>query len=126
VSEPERLTTDILVHRMIDTITFAARDATGCDRAYWAMTREWKSVVATERTDEEKKADCLAILRDHIDNIARGRVGQTNAPLRFYADMLVLGRQLLPRRCGDPLGRLAILPAYHAVACWIGAPPPPG
>src|ERR1700722_2348702 len=110
------LTREIVAQRMAD-VAFAARfEMTDCDRAYWAMIGQWKSIVATAKTDEEKRVDCLAILRDHIDHLAHARAGQTNAPLRFYADMFVLARQLKPRRPFDPLGRLAIMPAFDTVA----------
>jgi hypothetical protein len=118
-----RLTREIVAQRMVE-VAFAARiEMTGCDRAYWAMIGQWKSILATAKTDEEKRADCLAILRDHIDHLAYARAGQTNAPLRFYADMFVLARQLKPRRPFDPLGRLAIMPAFDTVARWLNACP---
>jgi hypothetical protein len=86
------LTCEIAAQQMVD-VAFAARiEMTDCDRTYWAMIGQWKSIVITAKTDEEKRSDFLGILQYHIDHLAHAREGQTNAPLRFYADMSVLAR----------------------------------
>jgi hypothetical protein len=40
--------------------------------------------------------------------------------LRFYADMVVLHRQLRPADAMDQLGLLALGPARDAVSRWLG------
>ena len=61
------LTCEVVAHWVFE-VAFAARiEMTDCDRAFWAMIGQRKSIVITAKTDEEKRSDLLGILQYHID-----------------------------------------------------------
>jgi hypothetical protein len=86
---------------------------------YWDMVKAWRAIIAEPLSDKEKTEACLAILRSYVNHLALVRSRQSNPPLRFYADMLALRRQLFPFPLRDEFGQLVILPLHHAVDEWL-------
>lgn len=86
---------------------------------YWVMVDEWRGIVDGPGSDEQKCHACMSVLCTYLCRLAHNRVRQENAPLRFYADMVVLRYDLTPHSTHDQLGRLAIHPASAAVRDWL-------
>ncbi len=57
---------------------------------FWQMVAQCDTIAAGSLPDDAKEEACLSLFPAHVDKIAYGRVGQPNAPLRFFADMVVL------------------------------------
>jgi hypothetical protein len=93
-----------------------------CDH-YRQIVTECQVVIASDLSDETKKAEALAILHDHVGRIALSRFGSDNIQLRFYLDMLVLRQRLFPHGHSDDLSTLAIWPMFRWVDEWIRAHP---
>jgi len=91
------------------------------------MSDRWEAVVRQPLSGEFKREACLAILREFIDQKAVFRIGQENAPLRLYADMLVLRSLLLMWRGDvDELCGSVHLEMCRAVDDWLRARIVPG
>ena len=73
-------------------------------------------------SNEAKIAACLAILREYMGKLAMRRVGQANAPLRFYADMRILRKQLRMTP-SDPVefefDKLLLWPCLYYLDRWL-------
>jgi hypothetical protein len=79
--ERHRQAVEIAAQQMIDVAFAAPIEMTDCDRAFWAMIGQWKSIVITAKTDEEKRSGFLGILQYHIDYLAHAREGHGDTPL---------------------------------------------
>jgi hypothetical protein len=88
-------------------------------RRYWEMMAACRALVASDLSDEAKEAACLSVLQDHVGQIALSRYGRRDVQLRFYADMLVLRKDLTPMLVRNDFGRLAIIPMYRWVDEWV-------
>jgi hypothetical protein len=83
------------------------------------MMAACRAIVASDLSDEAREAACLSVLQDHVGRIALSRYGCRDVQLRFYADMLVLRKDLTPMFASDDFGRLAIVPMYRCVDEWV-------
>jgi len=90
---------------------------------YRQIVTECRVVIASDLSDETKKAGALAILHDHVGQIALSCFPSDNIQLRFYLDMLVLRQRLFPHGHSDDLSSLAIWPMFRWVDEWIRAHP---
>ena len=86
---------------------------------YNRLVDQWRAIVDRSISKEAKQSECMAVLRDFVDNIARSRLRDPNRPLRFYADMLVLRDDLRSMGSGNELGEIALMPAYRCVDDWL-------
>jgi hypothetical protein len=86
---------------------------------YHRMVDVCRTIIASDLPDEAKRARCLAVLRDHVGQMALSRYGRSDVQLRFYADMIVLRDQLKPVIVNDDLGQLAIVPMHRWVDEWV-------
>jgi hypothetical protein len=77
------------------------------------------AIVTSDLSDEAKEAACLSVLQNQVGEIALSRYGRRDVQLRFYADMLVLRKDLTPMFARDDFGRLAIVPMYRWVDEWV-------
>jgi hypothetical protein len=94
---------------------------------YYRMRDRWEATVCQPLPDEIKREACLAILREFIDQKAVYRIGQENAQLRLYADMLVLRSHLSWwRRDVGELCASIHLEMCRAVDDWLRARVVPG
>lgn len=87
--------------------------------AYHELVKRWRAVRDRPISKEAKRAECMSLLREFIDEIAWARRHGPNVPLQFYADMLVLERLLQPRLATDELAAIAIWPGYFLVKEWL-------
>jgi hypothetical protein len=88
---------------------------------YYQMVDQWQEIVRQPISWAAKQEQCFALLIILVDKLASARVGQPNAPLRFFADMVRLHRNLFPVIANDDLGRIAISPSWHVVGDWLHA-----
>jgi len=86
---------------------------------YWHMVREWDAILAQPLSDEAKQRACLAVLRRYVERMAAGRLGQPNPALRFYADMVMLARDIAPTFGNDDRVKLALRPGSDHVRDWL-------
>jgi len=87
---------------------------------YWRLEKEWDEILVQPLSDEAKQQACLSVLRAWMARKAAARIGQPNPPLRFYADMLILGSQIDFADFGSPeLRRPALRPSIHFVRDWL-------
>jgi len=86
---------------------------------YFGMVDRWQEIVRQPVPRAAKQEACLALLIDLVDQIAEARVGQVNAPLRFFADMAQLKSYLMPHSAHDELGHIAIRPSFQLVSDWL-------
>ena len=86
---------------------------------YISMVNVWREVVKQSIADLDKIDICFSLFAEFVDRMAALRVGQINAPLRFYADMMQLKQLLTPSRTYDELGYIAIRPSFWATSDWL-------
>jgi hypothetical protein len=88
-------------------------------RAYDPMVREWDAILATSLSGDAKQEACLTVLRLYIARIATARLRQPHPALRFYADMIVLAREITPTFGHDDRARLALwrAPSSSGIGC---------
>ena len=85
---------------------------------YFGMCDRWIDIKRQSGPTAAKQEACLALLVDLIDRIAAARVGQVDAPLRFFADMTALKWHLLFRFDGE-LDLIARWPGFRLVSDWL-------
>jgi hypothetical protein len=96
--------------------------ATNRNAEYWKMVAKWHTIVAQPVSDDDKRAMCLALLREFIDRMASSTARRPNPTLQLYANMVVLRQLVSPGlRISDALGSNVILPACRMVGDWIDA-----
>ncbi len=86
---------------------------------YMGMLEECRAIMAEPLSDTQKTEACLGILQSYVRHLALTRARQPNPPLRFYADMEVLRRNLLPHSARDDFGQLVIVPLFRSVDDWL-------
>ena len=79
---------------------------------YLALVCNWTVIVDRDDSFAVRQEACLTLLQILVQNIATVRIGQLNASLRFYADMLYLKYCLVPSFEHDELGDVAMHPSY--------------
>ncbi|HTV36466.1 MAG TPA: hypothetical protein VMF12_08535 [Xanthobacteraceae bacterium] len=86
---------------------------------YLAMVREWRTIFAEPISDEEKQEACFDVLRRYIEQKAISCARHPNPCTCFYAVMLSLRGNLMPRFARDEFGKLVILPMWRLVEDWV-------